>query len=165
MQPAWRAFPRQSRRPRGVTLVELTAVIAIIALIAAVAVPRFLQSMAIQRLDAAARRFDADIRQMQAQARARGESQTLVVNTAGMSYTLNRGTPAALGATVSRVSLADAPYELASVAADFGGDAQLVFDGYGVPDSGGSLTLGLGGRTVTVAVDSQTGLPGPPTWN
>ncbi len=38
-----------------------------------------------------------------------------------------------------------------------GGDVQLIFDGYGVPDSGGLITVQVGDATRTVAINPDTG--------
>jgi hypothetical protein len=43
------------------------------------------------------------------------------------------------------------------VTADFGGEAQMSFDGYGVPNRGGTLTLRAGSVQRTIAVDATSG--------
>jgi len=41
--------------------------------------------------------------------------------------------------------------------ADFDGDAEIIFDAYGNPDSGGTLVIGAGERQITLSVDAETG--------
>ena len=55
------------------------------------------------------------------------------------------------------VRLQDPPYEALMVSADFGGDEVLVFDGYGLPDSGGTVVVQSGQYQKTVSVDPTTG--------
>ncbi len=43
------------------------------------------------------------------------------------------------------------------VAAGFGGDRVLIFDGYGKPDSGGKVVVSSGAHEVSVSVDPETG--------
>jgi hypothetical protein len=43
------------------------------------------------------------------------------------------------------------------VSHDFGGDDQLFFDMYGMPDSGGSIVISVGGHVRTVTIDAETG--------
>ena len=50
------------------------------------------------------------------------------------------------------------PYETSITSINLGGDTDVVFDGYGIPDSGGSVTLRLGDTARRVAIDAQTGL-------
>ena len=38
-----------------------------------------------------------------------------------------------------------------------GGDAVVIFDGYGMPDSGGSVDITAGGVTKTIQLDPDTG--------
>ena len=52
-----------------------------------------------------------------------------------------------------RVYLDRDPYQAAIQSADFGGDGFVIFDGHGVPDSGGSVVVAVGAkqRQVTLA--------------
>ncbi|MCZ6835167.1 MAG: hypothetical protein O7G85_05270, partial [Planctomycetota bacterium] len=40
---------------------------------------------------------------------------------------------------------------------DVGGDAQLVFDGYGMPDADGAIIIGHGSRRLAIVIDELTG--------
>ncbi len=56
------------------------------------------------------------------------------------------------------MTLSDAPYYAQLVSAAFGGDEVVTFDGYGLPDSGGTVVVGVGGVTRNVVLDGQSGL-------
>jgi hypothetical protein len=55
------------------------------------------------------------------------------------------------------VALGESPYELDSVAANFGGTNVVGFDGYGKPASGGTVVLALQGHQCTLTVNGTTG--------
>jgi len=59
--------------------------------------------------------------------------------------------------TVYHVVVSAAPYHADLVAADFGGDGEVVFDGYGMPDSGGSVVVQVGDYQRVVVVEADTG--------
>ncbi len=50
--------------------------------------------------------------------------------------------------------LDQAPYHVRIIAADFGGDSSVQFNGYGMPDTGGSVTVESGGQQRTVTIPS-----------
>ncbi|MCH8259363.1 MAG: hypothetical protein IIC46_04065, partial [Planctomycetes bacterium] len=56
------------------------------------------------------------------------------------------------------VPLREPPYLAKLASVDLGGDAQLTFDGFGVPDSGGSVVVQAGDYQYTVVVDPETGV-------
>jgi len=149
------------RRPgtpflRGFSLIELIVVICILALLAGVGIPRLANAAARTRVEAAARRVAAELRAAQTRARQVSASQTIVFDLLtqrclfpGVTDPDHPGTPLVL-------ALADPPYEVRIVRADFGGDDQLSFDGWGMPDSGGTLVIQCGehARSIEVAADS-----------
>ncbi len=59
--------------------------------------------------------------------------------------------------TAYRVHLARDPYRTSIVSADFGGDAEVIFNGYGVPDTNGTVTIAAGSYQQSVSVDASTG--------
>jgi hypothetical protein len=84
--------------------------------------------------------------------------RTVTFNTAALQYTLTGVADmnnSALANTV--VSLNTAPYNLTQVAASFGGGASVIFDGYGMPNNGGTVTLTSGTLSQTVTVNATTG--------
>jgi hypothetical protein len=57
------------------------------------------------------------------------------------------------------IRVGDEPYRARIVSASFGGDATLVYDGFGKPDSGGQVVIAVGAYQKTIQVDSGTGQP------
>jgi hypothetical protein len=55
------------------------------------------------------------------------------------------------------VDLSARPYGAKLVSVEFGGDSAIEFDGWGLPDSGGTVTLSVGAMQRTISVDAETG--------
>ncbi len=55
------------------------------------------------------------------------------------------------------VQLADESHSASLVSADFGGDTIVIFDGYGMPDSGGQVVVQAGPFQKTVVLDPDSG--------
>ena len=142
---------------RAFSLLELVIVAMIIALMAGIAVPRFSSAMARQRLDAAARRIVADLSLARRQARTSTTSQTVSFDVKTNSYRLVGMAHPNRAATEYQVSLSEEPYQAILVSADFGGDAEIVFDGYGMPDTDGFVLIQVGSRQEQIGVDADTG--------
>ena len=141
---------------RGVSLVELVAILAIVAILGALAAPRFARSVAVQRADAVARRIVIDMRLAQQHANATGSSQAV-------RFWSNQYEFAGLADPNDRskdytVAINKPPYfaTLVSVKFDNTGDT-VTYDGYGVPDTGGSVVIGVGDQRRTIAIDAESG--------
>lgn len=140
-------------RRRAFTLIELTMVLAIIAIISAMAIPRFGASLVRARVDQAAGRVAGDIALLRSLAIREGAALALSFNPAVDAYQMPGVPHPDHPASGYQVDLSAIPYEVDLVSADFGGEAHLVFDGYGVPQAAGQVVLRAGGevRAVTVA--------------
>ncbi|MEZ6190759.1 MAG: GspH/FimT family pseudopilin [Phycisphaerales bacterium] len=141
---------------RGFSLIELVLVMTIISILAAIAVPRYANALARYRADAAARRVVADLDYARHVASARSTSVTVDFKV-GPDCILIQGvsdmeTPGATWA----LELDDPPYRADLVSASFTG-AKVIFDGYGVPDSGGTLVMRVGSEVRTVVLNAETG--------
>lgn len=148
---------RGERRWRGFSLLEIILVLAIIVTLAAIAVPRYGASLTRYRADLSARRIRADIEQAQLSAKAASTSINIEFFVGDDKYEIP-GLPSLNGSSGSYiVELSARPYAAALVSAVFGGDAELIFNGWGMPDSSGTVILTVGSEQRTVTVDGETG--------
>jgi len=141
----------------GFSLLELVLVAGIIAVAAAMAIPRYGAAAGRHKADLAARRVAADLRQAQLYARTISNSCTVVFTPATSTYQLT-DVPAldeADGTYI--VDLKRPPYEASIVSADFGGAAQVVFSGWGLPDAAGTVVVAVGSEQRTISLDGRTG--------
>jgi type II secretory pathway pseudopilin PulG len=139
------------------TLLELVLVAAILAIVSAVVVPRFGASTTWRQVEGAARRVISDLNLAQQHARQTSTAQAVVFDLASHSYYVSGlPDPAHPGANYI-VLLNESPYDVKIVSADLGGDASLIFDGYGTPDSGGTIVVRCGSYRAVITVDSSTG--------
>lgn len=137
------------------SLAELLIVLAIMAILAGLAAPRFAASAQRRRYQAAFQRIQADIALARESARATSSSRTLRFSTVSNAYEL-LGSNALQGGRSASVQLDESPYNATLTYVDFGGAADLVFDGYGRIVTGGELRLQVGslqGR-LTFAADN-----------
>jgi len=141
---------------RGFSLLEIVFVVAIFAVLAAMAVPRYGRATARYRADVAARRIAADIALTRKSARSAGAKRTLSFSVASGEYSVAGLADLRDSSADYRVDLKARPYEARMLSADFGGDAELVFDGYGAPDSGGRVRVQVGEAVRTVLFDANT---------
>lgn len=140
----------------GFSLMEITMVLVILSVAAAVAVPRYNRSITRYRVESAARRVVADLEY--ARNHARQTSQTVMVE-----FDLgNEGVKIPLIPSLDNqpfyiTNLGGDPYRVDVANANFGGDNFVAFDGYGGPDSGGTVDVRAGSLSITVTLDAVTG--------
>jgi prepilin-type N-terminal cleavage/methylation domain-containing protein len=153
---------RRRRRVRvrhvgGFTLLELTVSLFIIGLLASLVAPRFAQVLAANRVEMAARRIAADLRRVQETARITSTSMVVrfVASSASSRYEAPGLPDLDHRGGRYEVRLYDDPYRAEITAASFGGDAEVAFDGHGRPDSGGTVTVGIGKHVRTVTIDGN----------
>ncbi|MEM9413975.1 MAG: GspH/FimT family protein [Planctomycetota bacterium] len=137
---------------RGFSLIELTLVVALVAVLAAIAGPRFANASARQRAVAAANRIEADIALAQNLAQATSDDYTLRFTTKSSYQCI-----AADATTDQTVDLRADPYGVSLAYTLDNAGSDLVFNGFGLPNSGGELTVSGGGKVIVLTLNPVTG--------
>jgi type II secretion system protein H len=140
----------------GFCLLEILLVLAIVAIFTAMAAPRYGRASGRYRADLAARRITADLRLAQSTAKAASSSRTVSFSGATDQYQLSN-VPALDGASGDyTVDLSAPPYQAVLTNVSFSG-SQITFNGWGLPDKGGTVMLSAGAEQRTVVVEAATG--------
>jgi prepilin-type N-terminal cleavage/methylation domain-containing protein len=143
---------------RAFTLAELVATITVISILTVVAVPRFANFLRNDRVRRSAGRVAMDLRFAQAEAIKTQRYVTVQFYTAKNAYQTIYSSNGSAVPTAGLVNIGSTPgYRSTLTAADFAGEAEAVFDRFGVPRAGGSVTLGLEDMRSTVTVDATSG--------
>jgi type II secretory pathway pseudopilin PulG len=146
----------RATRPDGFTLIELVVLCAVVVALSALAVPRYARAMVIYRADNAARVVAHDLRLAGLRAAARAQPVTVTFDTGAHRYRMaGVADPDDRSEDFLRDLAAD-PYQARIARALFAGDNQVIFNGFGLPDSGGSVEVHAGDETRTVTLDAST---------
>jgi type II secretory pathway pseudopilin PulG len=151
------AYRRTGRLAPAFSLIEAVIVLLIIGIISAIAAPRYANALARQRVDAAARRIVADLSVAQRQAKSASMTQTVDFDLTDNLYRLLGMQHLDHASREYQVLLSQEPYQVTIVSADFSGTMKVRFDGYGVPDTGGTVVIQAGQYQKTISVDADTG--------
>ncbi len=141
---------------KGFSLIELVMVVAIIGITSGMVIPRFANSTSLARVNAATNRIIRDA--ALARQRAMSTSQPRSMVFAAVGYSISGLTSLNNRSPDYAVDLAVEPYKANALTANLGGDAQVTFNIYGVPDSGGTISVTVGGNTRVLTLDANTGL-------
>jgi hypothetical protein len=138
-------------------LIDLTLTVGVLGLLSAVAVPKFFDSLDYHRAKTAAAQVQADLALARQLAMARSEPLAVQFSAASDKYTLEGvDHPDRVGQTYT-VLLGGSPHEADLTSASLGGDERLVFNAFGLPDSGGTIAVQSGRWRRTVTIDPETG--------
>ena len=143
---------------RAFTLMEMIILLAVVAIIAAAAIPMFGSSVSRNRLEAAARRVRIDLDGARDLARRTSQSVRVRYLAGSNAYIYDGVVNVDRPADIYRIDLAREPYCAAIDSVNFGGDGDVIFDGFGTPDSGGTLVLRCGTSTRTIRLEAVTGV-------
>jgi prepilin-type N-terminal cleavage/methylation domain-containing protein len=145
------------KRQPAFTLIELILVMAIITVLTAMAVPRYTAAQQHYRADAATQRLVADLAMARSRANSTSTTVTVVFNVASSQYQMP-GVPDLKHSTATyTVLLGGEPYKATLVSANFASTSQVTFDGYGVPNCGGTVVVRAGGFQRTITLDANSG--------
>lgn len=141
----------------GFSLIELVMVLMIVGILAAIAVPRYAAALGRYRAASAAQRVVAELALARSNARQASVACTVAFTPAQARLVITWQPPDAAVPLTRTTNLAASPYEVQMTSASFGGDASVTFDGYGVPDSGGTVVLTSGGVSRTIELNAHSG--------
>lgn len=144
----------------------MVIVVLILGIIAAVAVPRYVDSLAHFRVEAAAKRINADLWLARRTAKTSRAERTVDFDVPGNQYELVGMYDIDHPNQTYDVDLAKTGYPASLVSADFDGNDSLTFDMYGRPFTGsplaplvtGSIVVESAGQQRTIVVDPTTGV-------
>ena len=145
------------RRSRAFTLAELLIVTLIIAILAAVALPKYGNATANYRALASAKRIAADLALARQHAKSTSSSQTVQFTETSESYVLVGMDDPDHPDSLYQVDLTASAYPAVLDDVDLQGGDVIIFDQYGRPDVGGTITVLSGDFEYTVTVDANTG--------
>ncbi len=141
----------------GLTLIDVTITVLLIGIIAAVAVPKFVNTLQRHRVAAAAKKVRIDLELARKLAMTRSSSQTVSFSAGRDAYLLDGiDNPVRVGQPYL-ITLSDYPYQCQLVGTALGNDQKIVFDRFGRPDSGGTVTVQAGSFQQTITIDPNTG--------
>ena len=98
--------------------------------------------------------FAADLNRVRGVARATSTAYTIRFNTASDTYQIGTSAQLLAAAAEEAVNLTDSPYHADISAVSLGGNSDLIFDGFGAPDSDGQVRLRCGSETWQVNIDT-----------
>ena len=149
---------RRHRHGRaGLTLVDVVVTMLIVGIVAAVAIPRYTDALMRYRVECAAKRIVQDVELARQNAKSTSISQSIQFTVATDSYLCGGLADINNPSQDYEVVLSEYPCQVSVNSVDLGGDTEIIFDGHGVPDSGGTIVVEAGGHQKTVNIDAETG--------
>lgn len=149
----------QTRRPTRLafTLAELTIVVLIIGIMSAAAMPKLTDALMFYRAKAAAMRIQADLKYARETARTNNADETVSFNVSNDQYSLSSARNVDRPSQAYTVDIGGTVYRATIVSADFSSSTDVTFNAYGMPDSGGLVTVAAGESVFVVELDADSG--------
>ncbi len=154
---------RRGQRP-GFNLIEVTLTVLIFGILVAVSTPVYSKSLFRFRAESAAQRIAKDIEQMQQLARQTNAARKITFRKSGSSYSLEGAVSLEQSSKPYSVALDQYPYQTSINSFTTSASAStslteltLIFDRFGVPDQGISITVQSGDVQKRVVVTAITG--------
>lgn len=145
-------------RRSAFSLIELIATLLLVGIMAAVAAPRFAAQLQHHRLEMAVKRVMVDLEAARSLAYHAGAAQSVSFSTFANGYRINgMPDPDRPQDTHYTVMLSQDPYFCTLGTVSFNGTSVVTFNGFGLPDHGGSIQIRCGSLLRTVTVESGTG--------
>lgn len=147
------------KRNQGFSLIEVVIVVTILGILAVVAIPNFYVSAAQNRSKLAAGKLAGDLKMFASEARAKSKNIEVNFWTVFEPVNGNRYSAAQLNDPqhpnqVFTVKLSESPYQVSLSAAP----SEVIFDIYGLPNTGGTWVFNEGTETErTVTLEQSTG--------
>ena len=148
---------RNDGQRNGFTLVDVTVAVLITGILASVATPAFTGFLQHARADAAAKRIRADLDLARRAAVAQSRMQVVQFSVSSSVYTIPGMAHLDHPGQTYSVNMNLTPYSSTIQSAVLGSDANIQFNRFGVPDSGGVITVKSGRATQTVTIDPGSG--------
>lgn len=146
------------RARRAFSLIELAVVILVLGILSAVSVPRFADALRYHRISAAADRIVADLVRAQSAAYGSSTSKTVTFNVAASTYEVAGVSSLDRSSGSYVVDLKVSPYLSSLVTVwDQTGIQSITFNGYGLPDKGGTIVVGCSGAQKVISISASTG--------
>jgi type II secretory pathway pseudopilin PulG len=147
------------RRIAGFCLVEILLVVVILATIGTMTgFALFSRAYPRRQLESAGMKLKADLELARQKAMASSSVQKVLFQPGTGAYQCPGLADHDHPERDYQVDLEDRPFETRIASAEFGNDTTLIFDAFGRPDSGGQVTLMAGRYSLTLMVNSETGL-------
>ncbi len=113
--------------------------------------------MIIYRADTAARIVCRDMDLARTRAKIQARSVTVTFDPAASTLAIEGMTHMDHASAGFVRKLADEPYRASITSVDFGGDSVVIFNGFGLADSGGRIDLSCGDQNRSVRLESTSG--------
>lgn len=160
MSNAWKPTIRGVRARPSFTLLELIVVMSIIVTLSLIAMPRLSNSIALHRVQSAANRIALDLKMTRERAMVESTSREIKFDLDGGSYLITGLNDFERRNQAYVVHLNKEPYGVTLVSVVLKpGATSVVYDGFGVPDTHGTIVVRLGRHQRSIVWNATNGLP------